>query len=140
MSTQTINYTASAQAYGLILHSRFTMGYDTPWRKVHELLIEAGLNTPDVLHEPKPFVLQTALDDFYVSYEINVYTDKASEITPIYSNLNKNIQDVFNREGIEIMSPPTYEHRAGRVAVPDEYIPNIPPNKATPPPFTILQK
>ncbi|GAB6012237.1 mechanosensitive ion channel family protein [Viscerimonas tarda] len=105
MTAQTINYTTSAQDYGLILYETITMGYETPWRKVHEALIEAATNTRHVLQEPKPYVLQTALDDFYVEYQINVYTKEANEMPAIYSDLNKNIQDVFNREGLELLSP-----------------------------------
>ena len=41
---------------------------------MHELLIEAALATPGVREEPRPFVWQTALNDFYVTYEINAYT------------------------------------------------------------------
>lgn len=105
MSAQTINYTNSANEYGLILYATITVGYEVPWRQVHELLIEAGLNTPDVLQEPKPFILQLALDDFYVQYQINVYTKDANKMAAIYSDLNKNIQDIFNREEIELVSP-----------------------------------
>lgn len=123
LSAQTINYTSSAQTHGLVLHSKFAMSYDISWRKVHELLIEAGCKTPYVLQDPKPFVLQLALDDFYVQYEINVYIDQADKITEIYSDLNQNIQDVFNREGIELLAPHTYEHRAANsVAIPKEYV------------------
>jgi small-conductance mechanosensitive channel len=123
MSTQTINYTASATEYGLILHTSVTMGYEISWRRMHELLIEAAMKTPDVLAEPKPFVLQTALDDFYVRYEINLYTSQANEMIRIYSDLNKNIQDIFNREGIELMAPHIYGYRRmDKAAIPEEFI------------------
>ena len=105
MNAQTINYSNSADEYGLILYAAIRIGYDVPWRKAHELLIEAGLNTPDVLKEPKPFVLQAALDDFYVEYQINIYTKEANKMAAIYSDLNKNIQDIFEREGLELLSP-----------------------------------
>lgn len=123
MSAQTINYTHSAEEYGLILYTSVTMGYDTPWRKVHELLIEAGLKTPRVQNEPKPFVLQLALNDFYVEYQINVYTKDANYMPAIYSDLNKNIQDIFNREGIELLSPQFVAQRDGStVNIPKEYV------------------
>ncbi|MDR1810485.1 MAG: mechanosensitive ion channel family protein [Prevotella sp.] len=105
MTAQTINYSYSAQEYGLILYETVTMGYETPWRKVHEALLEAAVNTPHVLATPKPYVLQTALDDFYVEYQINVYTKEADLMPSIYSDLNKNIQDVFTREKLELLSP-----------------------------------
>ena len=53
-----------------------TIGYDAPWRTMHDLLIDAALATPGILTEPRPFVWQTALNDFYVTYEINAYTDR----------------------------------------------------------------
>jgi small-conductance mechanosensitive channel len=123
MASQTINYTHSAEAYGLILHAVVTMGYEVSWRTMHALLIEAGLKTQHVLPDPKPFVNQVALDDFYVQYEINIYTRNADEMTAIYSDLNKNIQDIFNREGIELLAPHIYAHRgAGGVAIPKEFV------------------
>lgn len=135
MTAQTVNYTNSANEYGLILHAIVTVGYEIPWRKVHEILIEAGLNTPNVLREPKPFVLQVALDDFYVEYQINIYTKEANEMANIYSNLNKNIQDVFNREGIELLSPHYRAQRDGStITMPKEYIKD---GKDRTPPFFI---
>lgn len=105
MNAQTVNYTHSANEYGLILYATIRMGYDLPWRKAHELLIEAAEKTPLVLVTPKPFVLQLALDDFYVEYQINVYTKEADKMSAIYSDLNKNIQDICEREGVELLSP-----------------------------------
>ena len=105
MSSQTINYTNSADMYGLILHTEVTIGYEIPWRKVHELLISVAMSTPDVMHDPKPFVLQTALNDSCVEYQINVFTKDADKMTQIHSYLRQNIQDKFSEAGIEIMSP-----------------------------------
>lgn len=82
-----------------------TIGYDAPWRLVHKLLIEAALNTPGVVDDPRPFVLETALNDWYPVYQINAYVKDAHNVPQIYSNLHQNIQDRFNEEGIEIMSP-----------------------------------
>lgn len=120
MSAQTVNYTKSAEDFGLVLYKTVTVGYDVPWRKVHDLLIEAGMNTPRVMKKMKPFVLQTALDDFYVEYQINVYTREANYIPAIYSDLYKNIQDIFNREGIELISPHYHAHRDGSQPVMNE--------------------
>lgn len=105
MSSQTINYSSSAQDYGLIIHSEVTIGYDAPWRQVHQLLIEAALATPGVTDEPRPFVLQTSLSDWYPVYQINAYVRNAQELPKIYSILHQNIQDRFNEAGVEIMSP-----------------------------------
>ncbi len=123
LSANTINYSASARHYGLILHSFVTIGYSVPWRQVHELLIAAALKTPDVLKEPAPFILQNMLDDFYVQYEINVYTNKADEMLNIYSNLNMNIQDTFYEAGVEIASPHVFALRnAGKECMPAQYL------------------
>ncbi|MCL2652074.1 MAG: mechanosensitive ion channel family protein [Candidatus Azobacteroides sp.] len=120
MSAQTFNYSHSARTYGLILHTKLTSGYNTPWRQIHELLLTAATRTPDVLKTPKPFVLQTALDDFYVEYQLNVYVNDADKMTQIYSALHQNIQDVFNEAGVEIMSPHYQAYRDGNpIAIPN---------------------
>jgi small-conductance mechanosensitive channel len=108
-----INYSSSAQSYGLILNTTISIGYNTPWRVVNNLLIEAALRTDDILKEPKPFVLQKEFIDFNVSYEINAYTHQPNRIDEIYSDLRQNIQDCFNEAGIEIMSPHYLVYRNG---------------------------
>jgi small-conductance mechanosensitive channel len=105
INTEVVNYSSLARKGGLILHTTVTIGYDTPWRQVHALLLLAAERTPRLLGEPKPFVLQTALNDFYVSYELNVYTDRPLEMISIYSDLHRSIQDAFNEFGVQIMSP-----------------------------------
>ena len=125
MSAQTFNYTHSAKVHGLILHTKVTFGYDVPWRKVHQLLLEAAARTSNIMKSPKPFVLQTALDDFYVEYQINVATREADKTPVIYTELYQNILDVFNEAGIEIMSPSYTAHRDGsQVTIPSEYLPD----------------
>lgn len=105
MLSHTVNYSASAREYGLIIHSEVTIGYDVPWRQVHQLLIEAALNTPGVIDDPRPFVLETSLSDWYPVYQINAYIREADKLAQIYSDLHQNIQDRFNEAGVEIMSP-----------------------------------
>jgi small-conductance mechanosensitive channel len=124
LSSHIINYSASASQAGLILHTTVTIGYDAPWRKVHELLLAAAAATENIVTEPKPFVFQTALDDFYVHYEINAYTDKPSRMAATYSDLHRNIQDKFNDAGMEIMSSHFSTIREGnRMAIPDDALP-----------------
>lgn len=113
MSSHTVNYSSSARNYGLIIHSEVTIGYDAPWRTVHELLINAALDTPGVSAEPKPFVLETSLKDWYPVYQVNAYIKDADKLAEIYSNLHQNIQDHFNRAGVEIMSPTFIATRDG---------------------------
>jgi small-conductance mechanosensitive channel len=102
---QIVNYTTLAAQSGLILHTTVTIGYDAPWRTVHQLLISAALATDGIEATPAPFVFQTALNDFYVSYEINAYTRRPHEMAAIYADLHASIQDSFNKGGVEIMSP-----------------------------------
>jgi small-conductance mechanosensitive channel len=124
MSSHIVNYSSSASEDGLILHTGVTIGYDAPWKRVHELLIAAAQATSGILESPAPFVLQTSLDDSYVHYEINAYTDQPNRMANIYSGLHQNIQDKFNEVGVEIMSPSFSAIRDGnRIAIPDQYLP-----------------
>ena len=124
LSSQVVNYTSLASTSGLILHSSVTIGYDAPWRQVHALLIAAAQRTENILPAPPPFVLQTSLDDFYVSYEINAYTDRADIMAATYSRLHQNIQEAFNDGGVEIMSPHYGALRDGnRTTIPDAHLP-----------------
>ncbi len=105
MSSHTVNYSTSAREYGLIIHSEVSIGYDVPWRQVNQILIDAALNTPGGVDDPRPFVLETSLSDWYPVYQINAYIKEAHKMAQIYSDLHQTIQDKFNEAGIEIMSP-----------------------------------
>ena len=121
----TTNYSSEAIEKGLIIHTTVTIGYDVPWKDMHQALIDAALRTNLILDEPKPFVLQTSLEDFYVSYQINAYTREAGKQALIYSNLHQNIQDVCNERGIEILSPHYRAARDGNMTtIPADYLPN----------------
>ncbi|MGO4817774.1 mechanosensitive ion channel domain-containing protein [Flavobacterium sp. W22_SRS_FP1] len=123
MSSHTINYSSDAPEKGLIIHSTITIGYDVPWKDMHQALIDAASKTDLVLQEPKPFVLQTSLDDFYVSYEINAYINEPNKQAVIYSMLHQNIQDICNERGIEIMSPHYRAARDGNTStIPTSYL------------------
>ena len=104
-TSNTVNYSSSARQYGLIIHTMLTMGYDVPWRKVHQLLIDAALETKGVLEHPTPFVLETELNDNYMCYQINAYIKDADDMPVIMSDLLQNIQDYFNGAGIELFAP-----------------------------------
>ena len=105
LSSHIVNFSSSAAKLGLILTPAVTIGYDAPWRKVHQLLLAAAAASDGVLAEPKPFILQISLDDFYVRYELHAYTDQPNLMHLTYARLNENIQDAFNAAGVEIMSP-----------------------------------
>ncbi|MFD0764622.1 mechanosensitive ion channel family protein [Mucilaginibacter lutimaris] len=124
MGNHTINYSSDAPVNGLIVHTTVTIGYDVPWRDVHQLLIDSALATPMIEAEPKPYVLQTSLDDYYVSYRINAFTKEPNRQAVIYSALHANIQDHFNKAGVEIMSPHYRALRDGNATtVPSDYLP-----------------
>jgi small-conductance mechanosensitive channel len=124
LGSHIVNYSSSAKDYGLILHTSVTIGYDAPWRTVHKLLIDSAKATENILELPEPFVFQKSLDDFYVSYELNAYTEKPSIMAKIYSDLHQNIQEKFNEAGVEIMSPHYAQIRDGnRVTIPGQYLP-----------------
>ena len=124
MSSHTINYSSDAPEKGLIIHTTVTIGYDIPWKVMHQTLIDAALRTDLVLKDPQPFVLQTSLEDFYVAYQINAYVREANKQASIYSNLHQNIQDVCNENGIEILSPHYRAARDGNQStIPSDYLP-----------------
>jgi len=110
------NYSAPTE-YGhpLLIYSSVTIGYDVPWRRVHELLIQAATGLEFALKEPVPFVLQRALDDSYVEYQVNVAIDAArsAELPALYAKLHAAIQDSFAGGDVEIMSPRYLSMRDG---------------------------
>lgn len=124
MNSHTINYSSAAQDIGLIVHTTVTIGYDVPWKQVHELLINAALDSDYIQEEPKPFILQTSLDDYYVSYQLNAYTKEPAKQAVIYSSVHQHIQDQFNNAGVEIMSPHYRAMRDGnQVTIPADHLP-----------------
>ncbi|MFM9917442.1 MAG: mechanosensitive ion channel family protein [Rhizobacter sp.] len=101
------NYSRAVHGVGYVVDTTVTIGYDTPWRQVESMLIEAARRTPGVLETPAPRVFQTALSDFYPEYRL-VCQAVPSEPRPraeVLSTLHANIQDVFNENGVQIMSP-----------------------------------
>lgn len=124
LSGNTINFSTLSKTNGLIINTKVTIGYDVPWKDMHQALLNAADRTSAIVKEPKPFVLQTSLDDFYVSYQINAYTNDANQQALIYSELHQNIQDCCNEMGIEIMSPHYRSARDGNATtIPADYLP-----------------
>jgi len=105
LNSHIVNYSSLAQQQGLILHTTVGIGYEVPWRQVHAMLLMAAERSEGLLREPPPFVLQKALGDFAVSYELNVYCAEAGNSPQLYSRLHQNIQDVFNEYAVQIMTP-----------------------------------
>ncbi len=120
LNNHIINYSTQAEQIGLTLHTTITIGYDVRWEKVHELLIKAAGDTDNIESEPAPFVLQTALDDFYVEYEINATTRHPNCMSQTYSDLHAHILTRFQEAGVEIMSPHYQSRRDGSApAIPE---------------------
>jgi small-conductance mechanosensitive channel len=114
LNTHVVNYTSLAQSNGLILHTTVGIGYETPWRQVEAMLLEAARRTPGLMTDPPPFVLHLQLGDFCVTYELNVYCSDPLKMRATYTDLHRHILDVFNEYGVQIMTP-AYE---GDPAVP----------------------
>ena len=105
LNGQVVNYSSLATRQGLILHTVVGIGYETPWRQVEAMLLLAAERTPGLLQEPRPFVLHPSLGDFAINYELNVYCGDARQMLPLYTALHRNILDVFNEYGVQIMTP-----------------------------------
>jgi small-conductance mechanosensitive channel len=118
VGTTIVNYSRLAAEKGAVIPTTVTIGYDTPWRQVHGLLELAAERTPGVVHDREPVVLQRALSDFYVEYQLLVVIERVEDRFRILSDLHAAIQDAFNEFGVQIMSPHFLAQPAERVVVP----------------------
>lgn len=116
LESRITNFSTGDEGHRVHLHTSVTIGYEVPWRQVHGLLLAAAGATEGVLAEPAPFVLQAALDDFYVRYEVNAATAHPERLPWIYSGLHQAIQDAFFAAGVEICSPHFAALRDGNTA------------------------
>jgi small-conductance mechanosensitive channel len=105
LNGEVTNYSTMARDQGLILHTTVGIGYDVPWRQVEAMMLLAAEKTEGLLKEPQPFIRQKSLGDYAVNYELNAYCDNASQMVELYTKMHRNIQDVFNENGVQIMSP-----------------------------------
>ncbi len=108
LSTEVINYSSKIDGKGLLLHTTVGIGYEEPRNKVEAMLVEAAHRTSGLKKSPAPFVLVTALADYAMNYQINAFTTRGSYLPLLLSELHKNISDVFNENGVQIMTP-SYE-------------------------------
>lgn len=120
LSSSLVNFSALARRQGLILHTSVGIGYETPWRQVEAMLMKAAAQCAGILKEPPPFVLQTGLGDFCIKYELNVYCDAPERIPQLYTELHRNVLDVFNEYGVQIMTPAYESDPAAPKVVPKE--------------------
>jgi len=127
------NYSRLAGARGTLVSTKVTIGYDTPWRQVHAMLIAAAEQTPGLRASPRPFVYQRSLADWYVEYELFAHMDKPLERVPVLSALHAHIQDQFNTYGVQIMSPHFVIQPSSNVIVPPEHWHAAPADPEGPP-------
>ena len=128
VGTTPINYSRHAEGNGSIISTSVTIGYDAPWRQVHAMLLLAAERTAGVLATPPPFVLQRGLLDPYVEYQLVATIDRPADRFAILSELNAAIQDAFNEQGVQIMSPNFVLQPRKPVVVPKENW-HLPPAK-----------
>ena len=121
LANVTRNFSRAGSGVGYVLDVTLTIGYDTPWRQVYGLLLAAAGKIPEVRAEPAPYVVQTALSDFYVAYKLVAHVDASTPATRarVASNLHEAIQDEFNRHGVQIMSPHYEADPAAPKVVPE---------------------
>jgi small-conductance mechanosensitive channel len=105
LNSHITNYSVLAKTSGVILHTVAGIGYETPWRQVEAMLLEAARRTPGLRADPPPFVLHLKLDDFCVQYELNAHCSEPLLILETYTGLHRNVLDVFNEYGVQIMTP-----------------------------------
>jgi small-conductance mechanosensitive channel len=118
VGTKTVNYSRHAGDDGSGLGTTITIGYDAPWRQVHAMLLHAAAQTAGLRKDPAPKVWQRSLEDFYVEYELVVSLDQPEDRVPILSELHMHIQDAFNEQGVQIMSPHFENQPHQKVFVP----------------------
>ena len=107
LANTTRNYSRTVPGRGFVLQVKVTIGYSTPWRQVHAMLLAAAQRTHGILTDPAPYVIQSALSDFYVEYKLVAYAgpEAPAKRALAMNDLNANVQDVFNEYGVQIMSP-----------------------------------
>src|SRR5262249_23916395 len=116
----TVDYSRRGDTEGVYTPTSVTIGYDTPWRQVQALLLQAASRTPGLRAEPKPLVLQASLEDFYVKYTLFVCLERQQSRPFTLDVLHANIQDVFNEHGVQIRSPNYVLDPAAPKVVPKE--------------------
>ena len=105
VGTAITNYSRLAANDGMVVATTVTIGYDTPWRQVHGLLLSSASKTRGIARDPSPRVLQRELADFYIQYQLSAHLEKGASRAAALSELHCQIQDAFNEHGVQIMSP-----------------------------------
>ena len=125
VSNPSTNYTRLQEETGVPVITSVTIGYDAPWRQVHELLTNAASGTEGVISSPEPFVIQKALTDWYAEYTLTCFTADPQKKNAVLSALNGRLQDAFNEAGIQIMLPHYKEDPPEPLVIPkDRWFPS----------------
>ena len=119
LNSEVINYTKKTDGRGILLHTTVGIGYEEPREKVEAMLVEAAKRTRGLKNSPPAFVLITALADYAINYQINAFTTRGSSLPKILSDLHMNIIDIFNANGVQIMTP-SYESDPSELKIPKE--------------------
>jgi small-conductance mechanosensitive channel len=135
VGTTVTNYSRLGGEDGPVISTSVTIGYDAPWRQVHAMLQLAAERTRGIRRQPRPYVLQKALSDFFVEYELRAHLELSAERAAVLSELHTQIQDAFNEFGVQIMSPAFESQPERPVVVPKARwftAPAAPPKDSTP--------
>jgi len=124
LSGDVLNYSSLAREQPLILHTEVGIGYETPWRLVEAMLLDAAARTSGLAADARSFVLMKRLGDFAVTYELNVPCRDVPGMAALYTSLHQQILDVFNEHGVQIMTP-AYEGdpEVPKVVAPKDWYP-----------------
>ncbi|MEJ8859729.1 mechanosensitive ion channel domain-containing protein [Variovorax robiniae] len=123
MGSVTKNYSRTVHGPGYILDTVMTIGYDTPWRQVEAMMVEAARRTEGVLASPEPKVFKTALSDFYVEYRLvcQAIPQEPRPRAEVMQLLHSHLLDIFNEQGVQIMSPHYFGDPQQAKVVPREH-------------------
>ncbi|WP_425091398.1 mechanosensitive ion channel family protein [Tropicimonas sp. S265A] len=119
LNSEVVNYSRKIDGRGLLVHTTVGIGYEEPQDKVEAMLIEAARRTRDLKKSPEPFVLWAQLADYAINYQVNAFTTRGSSLPRILSDLHRNIVDVFNENGVQIMTP-SYEADPPEPKIPQQ--------------------
>ncbi|RZT10864.1 Mechanosensitive ion channel [Duganella sp. CF402] len=136
LSNTSKNYSRAYPGAGFVLDTTVTIGYDTPWRQVHAMLELAAHRTGDIAKSPKPYVVQTALTDFYPAYRLVAYVtaEAPRQRADVLNRLHQNIIDVFNEYGVQMTSPHFMQEPPSPHVIPKEEWHRAPASASDPAP------
>jgi small-conductance mechanosensitive channel len=102
---KTVNYSRLHGETRTEIETNVSIGYDTPWRQVHAMLLLAAERTSGISKDPMPRVVQTSLEDFYIEYSLRFVPGEMNKKNAVLALLHQHILDVFNEFGVQITSP-----------------------------------